>query len=200
MTSRYRMFTPHVCTSTRGASDDWKGLTGHISRQMLKTIAPDIHQRHIYMCGPAGFMDAVTAILRETRFNLANLHTESFAGVRTSRAGKAAPATPVHPSSATVLLAEEEEERAYGSITVEFARSAKKAMTDGTLSLLDLAEDHDLDIGYGCRAGSCGDCKVRVLSGRVEMESEEGLHPDEKAAGYVLTCVGRPVTDCVVDA
>jgi ferredoxin len=101
--------------------------------------------------------------------------------------------TPVHPSSATVLLAEEEEERASGSITVEFARSAKKAMTDGAIPLLDLAEHHDLDIGYGCRAGSCGDCKVRVLSGRVEMESEEGLHPDEKAAGYVLTCVGRPV-------
>jgi len=200
LTSRYRMFTPHVRTSTRGACDDWKGLTGHISREMLETIAPDIHERHVYMCGPAGFMDSVTAILRETRFNLANLHTESFAGVRTSRAGKAAPATLVHPSSATVLLAEEEEERASGSITVEFARSAKKAMTDGALPLLDLAEHHDLDIGYGCRAGSCGDCKVRVLSGRVEMESEEGLHPDEKAAGYVLACVGRPVTDCVVDA
>jgi glycine betaine catabolism B len=92
------------------------------------------------------------------------------------------------------------QERASGSITVEFARSGKKAMTDGAMPLLDLAEEHDLDIGYGCRAGSCGDCKVRVLSGRVEMESEEGLHPDEKAAGYVLTCVGRPVTHCVVDA
>jgi ferredoxin-NADP reductase len=73
LTSRYRMFTPHVCTSTRGASDDWKGLTGHISRQMLETIAPDIHERHVYMCGPAGFMDAVTAILREMRW----LHTRS---------------------------------------------------------------------------------------------------------------------------
>jgi len=80
------------------------------------------------------------------------------------------------------------------------ARSAKQATTDGARTLLDLAEAHDLDIGYGCRAGSCGDCKVRVISGRVEMDSEDGLRPDEKAGGYVLTCVGRPATDCVVDA
>ena len=38
-----------------------------------------------------------------------------------------------------------------------------------------------------------------MISGRVEMDSEDGLQPDEKAGGYVLTCVGRPATDCVVD-
>jgi glycine betaine catabolism B len=200
LTSRYGMFTPLVATATRTASDDWKGMTGHVNRQIIETISPDLHERHIYMCGPAGFMDAVTGILREMRFNVANLHTESFAGVRTSRAGKAAPMTAAHLSSGAVLLAEDEAEEAAGSLTVEFARSAKQATTDGTRTLLDLAEAHDLDIGYGCRAGSCGDCKVRVISGSVEMDSEDGLQPDEKAAGYVLTCVGRPATDCVVDA
>jgi hypothetical protein len=34
----------------------------------------------------------------------------------------------------------------------------------------------------------------------VDMESEEGLQPDEKAAGYILTCVGRPAGDCTLDA
>ena len=43
--------------------------------------------------------------------------------------------------------------------------------------LSDLAESHDVDIGYACRAGTCGECKVRLLGGRVEMACEEGLTP-----------------------
>jgi len=29
-------------------------MTGHVNRPMIETIAPDLHERHIYMCGPAG--------------------------------------------------------------------------------------------------------------------------------------------------
>jgi ferredoxin-NADP reductase/anaerobic selenocysteine-containing dehydrogenase len=200
LTSRYRIFTPLVATTTRAAGDGWSGPTGRVTRQMLETLAPDLHERHVYMCGPAGFMDAVTAVLRDMQFDLANLHTESFAGVRTSRADKSAPAARIHAAGGAMILADQADEPAAGPITVEFARAGKKAMTDGARPLLDVAEAHDLDVAYGCRAGSCGDCKVRVLAGRVEMDVDDGLGPDEKAAGYVLTCVARPVTDCVLDA
>jgi len=193
------MFTPLVATATRTASDDWKGMTGHVNRPMIETIAPDSTSVTSTCAGrPASWTPSRGSYGDEVQRR--EPPYESFAGVRTSRAGKPAPMTAVHLSSGAVLLAEDEAEEAAGSLTVEFARSAKQATTDGTRTLLDLAEAHDLDIGYGCRAGSCGDCKVRVISGRVEMDSEDGLQPDEKAGGYVLTCVGRPATDCVVDA
>ena len=73
-------------------------------------------------------------------------------------------------------------------------------MSDGQMPLLDLAEAHDIDLDYGCRSGSCGDCKVRVLKGDVEQEVDDGLTPAEKDAGYILSCVGKPVTDCTLDA
>jgi ferredoxin-NADP reductase len=200
LTSRYKMFTPLVVTTTRSAGDGWMGLTGRVDRRMLESLAPDLHERHIYMCGPEGFMDAVKEILQELNFDLANLHIESFGGVRTSVADKLAPAVVLPGVKATIVPPVLEPEVPTGSITVEFARSGKKAMTDGRMSLLDLAEHTDVDLEYGCRIGSCGDCKLRLLAGRVDMESEEGLQPDEKAAGYILTCVGRPVGDCTLDA
>jgi ferredoxin len=102
--------------------------------------------------------------------------------------------------AATVIPPTIEPEVPTGTITVEFARSNTKTLTDGRMSLLDVAEHADVDLEYGCRMGSCGDCKVRLLGGKVVMETEEGLQPDDKAAGYVLTCVGRPVGSCTLEA
>jgi len=39
-----------------------------------------------------------------------------------------------------------------------------------------------------------------VLSGEVESENDEGLAEDDRAAGFVLSCVARPRGDCKIDA
>lgn len=204
MTERYRIFTPCVISTTRGHGEPWTGLTGRVSSQMLQMIAPDLNERHIFMCGPNGFMDAVKDHLRELEFPLAQLHSESFGGTRTSTRpagtlsvpgtaqlpGALGEATPNAPTSAPTT----------GDIKVQFARTGRNVDTDGSLPLLDLAEEHDVDIEYGCRAGSCGDCKVRVLEGKVDAETDEGLSEEEIKAGYVLTCVANPTGNCVIDA
>lgn len=48
-----------------------------------------------------------------------------------------------------------------------------------------------------CRVGSCGTCRIRLLAGRVATDAADadGLTADERAAGYVLTCVARPLGD-----
>ncbi len=87
-----------------------------------------------------------------------------------------------------------------GAFAVEFARSGKTTRTDGKLPLLDLAEANDVDVGYSCRSGSCDECKVRLLKGKVRRGCEDGLEAKDREAGYVLSCVGVPETDVVVDA
>jgi ring-1,2-phenylacetyl-CoA epoxidase subunit PaaE len=45
--------------------------------------------------------------------------------------------------------------------------------------------------------GGCAACKVKLVSGEVEMEEPNCLTPEERAQGFVLACVGRqrgPVT------
>ena len=146
-------------------------------------------------------MEAVKKILAEPilgqPFNLSNLHTESFSGIRTATEEKSALVAGTADTSPAPTMQEEKEPTA--SLTVEFARSGKKVSTDGKTPLLDIAEEQDIDMDYGCRSGSCGLCKARLLKGDVDMEDEEGLEPEEKDDGYILTCVATPLTDCTLD-
>lgn len=202
LTSRYKMFEPVIITSTRGTSVGWTGLTGRINREMLEMVAPDTHERHIYMCGPPGFMEAVKKILDDPilgqPFKLSNLHIESFSGVRTAVEEEST--TPPKTTAASLAQPQQEEETQAVSLTVEFAGSGKKITTDGKTPLLDIAEEQDIDLDYGCRSGSCGVCKARLIKGKVDMETDEGLEPEEKEDGYILTCVATPLTDCILDA
>lgn len=115
---------------------------------------------------------------------------ESFGGVRSSTKNKRSPVGSNVQADA----------RPEGDMPIEFTRSGVSAKSDGSLPLLDLAEENDVDIGYACRSGSCGECKAKLLEGEVEMESEDGLESADKEQGYVLTCVALPKGRCVIDA
>ncbi len=165
LTSRYKMFEPVVITSTRSAGGGWTGLRGRINREMLEMVTPDIHERQIYMCGPPGLMETAKKILTEPileqPFKLSNLHIESFSGIRTSTEAKAT----TSPKTAAVSLAQppQAEETPAVSLTKEFAGSGKKNATDGEMPLLGIAEEQGIKLDYGCRSGSWGVCKTRLL-------------------------------------
>jgi CDP-4-dehydro-6-deoxyglucose reductase len=57
-------------------------------------------------------------------------------------------------------------------------------------------------IAYGCRHGSCGTCKGRILAGEVDYgRYEEGvLTQAERRAGLALFCQARPRSDLVIEA
>jgi ring-1,2-phenylacetyl-CoA epoxidase subunit PaaE len=43
----------------------------------------------------------------------------------------------------------------------------------------------------------CCTCKARLEEGKVEMDRNFALEPDEVAAGYILTCQSHPITPTV---
>jgi uncharacterized protein len=81
---------------------------------------------------------------------------------------------------------------------VRLNRSGRTLSWDGRdLNLLDFAERHGVAVDSGCRSGSCGSCEVRQVSGSVEYAQR----PDhDVASGHCLLCVGRPVSDLVLEA
>ncbi|MDR0780175.1 MAG: 2Fe-2S iron-sulfur cluster binding domain-containing protein [Pseudomonadales bacterium] len=52
-------------------------------------------------------------------------------------------------------------------------------------------------IPVGCRQGGCGVCKVRVTAGSYtkRVMSREHVSAEEEAAGCVLSCRIKPITD-----
>jgi ferredoxin len=84
---------------------------------------------------------------------------------------------------------------------VEFRKSGKKVpWNDGLESLLDLAEGHGIDIENACREGYCGTCKIKLISGEVDMEITDALEDEDLKQNMVLPCVAKPKSNIVVEA
>jgi ferredoxin-NADP reductase/MOSC domain-containing protein YiiM/ferredoxin len=145
-----------------------------------------------YLCGPAGFMAGMRQALAAAGLDPARVHTEVFGALAASTPGLVGVTRrPPHPpdGQATAPAAGPQ---------VTFARSGISTpyRVPGAGSLLELADACDVPARWSCRTGVCHTCVTPLLSGSVSY-SPGPLEPP--AAGQVLICCARPVTDVVLD-
>ena len=69
-------------------------------------------------------------------------------------------------------------------------------------TLLEAAMEAGLNLPYGCRNGTCGTCKGKVVEGSVDYGEHVAstLTEEEKQAGLALFCCARPLTDLVIES
>ena len=68
-------------------------------------------------------------------------------------------------------------------------------------TILEAALREGFSLPYGCRNGSCGICKGKIIQGTVNYgrHNEETLTEEEKQAGKALFCCASPLTDLVIE-
>jgi ferredoxin-NADP reductase len=177
--SRLPNFRYHVLLSQ--PDPEWSGARGHIHREFVSRAVPDVRGQEFFLCGPPLFMDAARGILTELGVAAEAIRQETFGG---------AGAGPSQSPSRS----------AAGGFTIEFARSGKTSTVPEGQTLLQAAAENGVAIPSACRQGQCGTCKTRLLDGRVQMTAEQGLDPDSRARGFVLTCVAHAQGDVKLDA
>ena len=69
-------------------------------------------------------------------------------------------------------------------------------------TILAAALNEGFHLPYGCRNGACGSCKGKLVAGEIDYGKYQhtALSADERAAGYALFCVAKPLSDVAIES
>jgi ring-1,2-phenylacetyl-CoA epoxidase subunit PaaE len=168
--------------------NEWSGLSGYLDADKLQssfdaTQNSDYELVEYYTCGPQPLMDIVMDSCSKLGIADDKKHLESFVAGNTSPKG---------------IIDSESSEIVTHEVTIILDGDEHKFEVKPDSTILETGLDNNIDMPYSCQSGLCTACRGKCVSGKIKMDEEDGLTEQEKAEGYVLLCVGHPLTDDVV--
>ena len=180
----------HVIHILDNAPMNWQGYSGLLNHDMLTKLferIPNwgIEKTTYLMCGPEGMMKNAETLLAQQQIPNEKIFKESFVQGTIDKDSKKDSAPAVKEVKAR-------------EVTIRYDGQEYKIMVEPNRAILETALDQGIDLPYSCQSGLCTACRGKAISGKVKLDEEEGLSQSERNEGYVLTCVGHPLTDDVV--
>ncbi len=147
------------------------GVPRHEQPAVLRTISETLTPRsHVYTCGPNGFMEQVADVFGEA-VGADHVHIENFTAKDIDTTG-------------------------YRPFVVEIDGESYDVPADRTI--LQVLEEHGIEVFKSCEEGVCGSCVSGVLDG-VPDHRDNCLSAADKAANNEMAlCVSRALTDKLV--
>ncbi len=157
-------------------------VQGRINKALLQNHLPTT-ELDVFLCGPGGFMQAQYDALRALAVADSDIYAESFGPSSLQREQTEDPEIANNTARHAVVT--------FHPDDVELQWSAE----DG--SLLELAEAHGLHPPFGCRQGQCGECKARLLQGKINYRTPVNATLVDQEE--VLLCCAVPADDPASD-
>ena len=180
-----RVHVMRLLTDPSGALKDKDyDVAGRIDLRILRGTLP-FDDYDFYLCGPGAFMQSIYDGLRNLNVADARIHAESFGPAALRRkCDHSIDAAPEHVPAEV-------------PIPIVFVKSGKEARwAPGSGSLLELAESRGLSPEFGCRGGTCGTCRTRIVKGVVAYAVPPAFKVPEDEA---LICCAVPAMQEVGD-
>jgi ferredoxin-NADP reductase len=168
-------------TMSRPGDEPWSGHVGRIDAALLASVIPDAPIRRVHICGPPSMMDAVKAAVVGLGVPDAQIKTEAFGTIKRDPTAKGAATTEVG-----------------GKVVFQVSDTTAPVPVGATI--LDAADEFGVFIDNACRSGTCGSCRVKLVSGSVSMAVRDALTEQDQAEGYILACQAKIDSDVRVEA
>ena len=158
-------------------------FNGRICKEKLEFFKGKLYEPNeideVFICGPEEMILEGKSALEEQGISSQRIHIELFGTKAISK-----------PIIVTGLSSETE-----ASVLLKTdGRTVSFNLPFNSVSLLDGALKHKVNLPFACKGGVCCTCKAKLLEGEVEMARNYGLEPEEIEAGYILTCQSFPKT------
>jgi len=140
---------------------------------LAAVLAGSRPDRHLYVCGPRGFMDAVLERARGMGWPESHIHFEFFGAERVAATSG-------------------------GAFAVKLASSGRTIPVAADRSVVQALAEAGVTVPTSCEQGVCGTCLTRVLAGEPE-HRDLYLTPEEQAANdQFLPCCSRSKSPMLV--
>jgi len=162
---------------------------GRIDAELLRTHVHEPGLTLFYICGPPSMIAEMRTMLRDLSVPDDQIRSEEFkTAAAATLVNHASPAAAMTRTGGTP-----------GRARVTFAMSGRTVDASASMTLLELAESHGIEIPSSCRSGVCQSCRTQVTSGDVDCRSDV-IEMTDRAQGFVLPCVSWVCGDCTLEA
>ncbi len=168
-----------VFTVTAGEADA-SVRRGRIDERLVREVVADPRNGVFLICGPLPMIDAMRSLAARLGASEERIRSEAFEAA-SAIASRAAP------------------DAAGAGGRLRLAVSECEIVVEPSETLLDAAARAGVAIPSFCRAGICGTCRTRLISGDVR-STAEGLSEDDHRRGDILPCASWASGDCVLEA
>ena len=162
-------------------SQEYDGLTGLITGQLIKKTLAELSGKTFYLCGPAGMYD----------FCMPELEALGIPSRRVRKEVYGAPPnicdSPGWP----------QEVRADDLFKVK-VKGTKTLEAQADQPLIVALEKNGIVVPSLCRSGECSKCRVKIFSGKVFQPAGALVRKSDRQFGYVHSCVSYPLEDLEV--
>nr|WP_314263048.1 NADH oxidoreductase [uncultured Moellerella sp.] len=137
---------------------------GRLTQDKLSALVPDIQSRVVMTCGPTPYMKNVKQFATDLGVKAEDIFLERFS------------------------VGEEDAITSEALLTLKVRHKLTDFKVPVGVTLLAALEQNKVPVFAACRAGVCGSCKTKIISGDYTTTSTMTLTAKEIEEGYVLAC------------